>query len=88
LPAGEPRVVFTIATRMHVPRDWLAAFDEAVLSLGESAPLYWIHAERSPEVAVRLPSGTEVVVAEFGDRISWIRFASDTPASSGGPSSG
>lgn len=88
LPAGEPRVVFTIATRMHVPPDDRPAFDEAVLSLGANAPLYWIHAERSPEVVVRLPSGTEVVVAEFGDRISWIRFAPDIPASSGGPSWG
>jgi hypothetical protein len=72
LPPGEPRVVFTIATRMHVPRAQLAAFDAAVLGLGANAPLYWVHAERSSEVVVRLPTGSEVAVAAFGPRILWL----------------
>ena len=72
LPPGEPRVVFTIATRMHIPRDEIRAFDAAILALGANAPLYWIHAERSTEVIVRLPDGNEVVVAAFGPRILWL----------------
>jgi hypothetical protein len=72
LPPGEPRVVFTIATRMHIPRERIAAFDAAILDLGANAPLYWIHAERSAEVVVRLPTESEVTVAAFGPRILWL----------------
>ena len=72
LPPTEPRVVFTIATRMHIPRDRIAAFDAAILDLGANAPLYWIQAERSAEVVVRLPTGSEVTVAAFGPRILWL----------------
>ena len=40
LPAGEPRVVFLAATRLHVPADRRDAFDAAIESLGRNAPLY------------------------------------------------
>jgi hypothetical protein len=40
LPAGEPRVVFESATRMHVPAEDGAAFDAAIASLGRRGPLY------------------------------------------------
>jgi hypothetical protein len=40
LPAGEPRVVFLAATRLHVPADRRDAFNAAIESLGRTAPLY------------------------------------------------
>jgi hypothetical protein len=50
LPAGEPRVVFHAATRMHVPGDQHAAFDTAIDAIGESGPLYhvWLEPPSAP----------------------------------------
>jgi len=45
LPPGEPRVVFHAATRMHVPTERRAAFDEAIDSVGEHGPLYHVWQE-------------------------------------------
>jgi hypothetical protein len=49
LPAGEPRVVFHAATRMHVPPERRAAFDDAIDSVGRHGPLY--HAWQEPPSA-------------------------------------
>jgi hypothetical protein len=45
LPAGEPRVVFHAATRMHVPIERRTAFDEAIDAVGEHGPLYHVWQE-------------------------------------------
>ncbi|MFY1671215.1 DUF2332 domain-containing protein [Plantactinospora sp. WMMB334] len=45
LPAGEPRVVFHAATRMHVPTDRRAEFDRAIDSIGDGGPLYHVWQE-------------------------------------------
>jgi len=45
LPLGEPRVVFHAATRMHVPIERRAAFDEAIDAIGEHGPLYHVWQE-------------------------------------------
>lgn len=45
LPAGETRVVFHAATRMHVPVERRAAFDEAIDSLGADGPLFHVWQE-------------------------------------------
>lgn len=45
LPPGEPRVVFHAATRMHVPADRRAAFDQAIDSIGEHGPLFHVWLE-------------------------------------------
>lgn len=45
LPPGEPRVVFHAATRMHVPTERRAAFDEAIDAIGEQGPLYHVWQE-------------------------------------------
>jgi len=45
IPAGEPRVVFHCATRMHVPIDQVGLFDEAIDSTGLGGPLYRIAVE-------------------------------------------
>ena len=49
LPAGEPRLVFHAATRMHVPRERRAAFDAAIRAVGETGPLWWLSIEDSPD---------------------------------------
>ncbi len=61
LPAGEPRVVFHAATRMHVPPDRRAAFDQAIDSIGDHGPLFhvWLepeHVPHSPEPAYDRPA--------------------------------
>lgn len=75
LPAGEPRVVFLAATRLHVPRDRRDTFDAALESLGRNAPLYLVSLEgpgdRSPSeplshvgtLDLRSPSGSLVHLA-------------------------
>jgi len=87
LPRGEPRVVFTAATRMHVPADRRAAFDEAIDCLGRSGPMYWISLERPAENAVglyvRMPSGEDVLAAVVGGRVQWISLR-DQPATESG----
>ena len=45
LPAGEPRVVFHAATRMHVPEDRRDAFDAAIARLNDGGPLWWLSIE-------------------------------------------
>jgi hypothetical protein len=86
LPNGEPRVVFTVATRMHVPHDQLDAFDAAIDSLGENAPLYLLtldrplHPDPRPQPAraggaiyLRDPAGTDLLIAVVGARIEWVQ---------------
>jgi hypothetical protein len=48
LPAGQPRVVFHSATRMHVPAARLPAFDAAIGQLGDDGPLWWLFIEDTP----------------------------------------
>jgi hypothetical protein len=86
LPGGEPRLVFTVATRMHVPNDQLDAFDAALDSLGENAPLYLLTLDRplDPDprrqparpggaIYLRDPAGTANLLAVAGARIEWIQ---------------
>lgn len=87
LPPGEPRVVFTAATRMHVPAERRPAFDEAIHGLGQSGPLYWISLERPAEDAVGLhvllPSGKEVLAAVVGGRVQWVSMRGQPATESG-----
>jgi hypothetical protein len=50
LPAGQARVVFHAATRMHVPAERRQRFDEAIDSLGADGPLFhvWIEPPSAP----------------------------------------
>lgn len=48
LPDGEPCVVFHAATRMHVPTDRRAAFDDAIDALAGRGPLIHIWLEPDP----------------------------------------
>jgi hypothetical protein len=85
LPPDEPRVVFQVATKMHVPAGQENAFDAAIETLGQNAPLYWLTLERSlthdprPQPArpgspiyLRDPDGTHTLLAIAGGRLDWI----------------
>src|SRR5262249_62056405 len=56
LPAGQPRVVFHSATRMHVPASRLAAFDAAIERAGDTGPLWRLSIEDAPEAQARPPT--------------------------------
>ncbi|MEY9874237.1 hypothetical protein ABH931_003731 [Streptacidiphilus sp. MAP12-33] len=85
LPAGEPRVVFHSATRMHVPADRLAAFDAAIAGLGESGPLWRLSVEDAPNpdprpdpsrggasLHLRAPDGTTRDLAVVEGHLRWL----------------
>jgi hypothetical protein len=57
---------------MHVPAEQLAAFDTAIASLGQDAPLYWLSLEGRGELDLRLPAGELVHLGKAGGRIEWI----------------
>jgi hypothetical protein len=77
LPPGEPRVVFHAITRLHVPAANLGAFDAALATLGENAPLYWLSLEGQGELDLRDPSGTLTHLATVGPRIEWLAPCND-----------
>jgi hypothetical protein len=59
LPAGQPRVVFHSATRLHVPAGRLAAFDAAIERAGDTGPLWWLSIEDAPPPESRPPSARQ-----------------------------
>lgn len=66
LPAGEPRVVFHFATRMHVPPGRRTAFDAAIDSLAETGPLYHAWLEPSSAQHAGLPPADPGALAMHG----------------------
>lgn len=66
LPPGEARVVFHAATRMHVPTERRAAFDEAIDAIGEDGPLYHIWQEPIAAPHAGMPSDPRGVLALHG----------------------
>jgi hypothetical protein len=66
LPAGEPRVVFHAATRMHVPEARRAAFDQAIDSIAEGGPLYHVWQEPRSAPHHSLAGGTGEMLAMHG----------------------
>jgi hypothetical protein len=77
LPAGEPRVVFHSATRMHVPGERLDAFDAAIAQLNDGGPLWRLSIEESPDPDPR-PS------ARLGAALLLRRPSGETDARRGG----
>jgi len=85
LPAGSARVVFHVATRLHVPRYRRGAFDAAIRSLGDTGPLWWLSAEdaRGPDprpqparhgaaLLLRTPDGRTENLAVVDGHLRWI----------------
>jgi hypothetical protein len=87
LPAGEPRVVFHCATRMHVPVDRRKAFDAAIARLGETGPLWWLSVEDAPGadprprparpgaiLQLRRPGAAAEPIAVVDGHLEWIEM--------------
>ena len=85
LPAGSARVVFHIATRLHVPRERRGAFDAAIRSLNDTGPLWWLSAEDAPDpdprpqparhglaLRLRTPDGRAENLAVVDGHLRWI----------------
>jgi hypothetical protein len=85
LPAGEPRVVFHSATRMHVLAGRLDAFDAAITSLGHTGPLWWLSVEDAPDpdprpdsarpgvaLHLRAPDGQQRTLAVVEGHLRWV----------------
>ena len=85
IPAGEPRVVFHSATRIHVPADRLDAFDAAIASVGEDGPLWWLSVEDAPDpdsrpdptrhgaaLRLRAPGGERRTLAVVEGHLRWL----------------
>jgi hypothetical protein len=86
LPAGEPRLVFHFATRMHVPAGRRAAFDAAIDSIAETGPLYhaWMEPSSAPHAGLP-PADPEALamhgpdrdgllaIAEVSGHLDWVR---------------
>lgn len=66
LPAGEPRVVFHAATRMHVPEERREAFDKAIDALGTTGPLFHVWLEPPNAQHHRFPVAEQGVMAMHG----------------------
>ena len=93
LPAGEPRVVFHCATRMHVPEDRLDAFDAAIGRLNDGGPLWWLSIEDSPDpdprpgparpgaaLVLRPPGAVAETVAVVDGHLRWIEMVPRAPS--------
>ena len=71
LPAGQPRVVFHCATRMHVPEAHRPDFDDAIEHVGSGGPLYRIAIE-GDGLVVRGPRRDTIVSYEVDGHLAWV----------------
>jgi hypothetical protein len=86
LPAGQPRVVFHAATRMHVPAGRLAAFDAAIERAGDTGPLWRLSIEDArsrprgarfgPALQLRRPGAAAAeTIAIVDGHLAWIEMS-------------
>jgi hypothetical protein len=87
LPTGAPRVVFQIATRIHVPQERQQRFDDAIATLGQTGPLWAIWVDHLPEPDPRpspsrpggalylsAPDGARTMIAVVDGHVTWIEM--------------
>ena len=92
LPAGEPRLIYHAATRMHVPRERRPAFDAAIRSAAGTGPLWEVSVEGTPEpdprprparhgaaLLLRDPAGTTRTMAVVDGHLRWIETLETPP---------
>lgn len=72
LPAGDARIVFHCATRMHVPPERRARFDEAIDGLGNDGPLYRIAIE-GDGITVTGPDRHTEKLFDVDGHLAWVR---------------
>jgi len=72
LPAGQPRIVFHCATRMHVPVDQLGHFDGAISNIGNDGPVYHIEIE-GDGLVIAGPDATILRTYDVDGHLAWVR---------------
>jgi hypothetical protein len=72
VPAGETRIVFHCATRMHVPTSRRELFDRAIDDTGRDGPLYRIAIE-GDGLTVTNPGGDPHVAFEVDGHLAWAK---------------
>ena len=83
LASGTKRVVFHSATRIHTPKHRLDAFDQAITSIGDGGPMYWLSVEDAPDprpdparhgaaLRLRRPDGSITDLAIVEGHLNWI----------------
>jgi hypothetical protein len=75
VPAGESRVVFHCAVRIHVPEARQPAFDEAINAAGVGGPLYHIAIEDGGGLVVTYPDGRVERRYDVEGHLGWARPA-------------
>ena len=70
IPAGEPRIVFHCATRMHVPADRRAAVDRAIDETASGGPLHRIAIE-GDGIQITEPGGTATRRFAVDGHLAW-----------------
>lgn len=72
LPAGQPRVVFHCATRIHVPMKRQTAFDAAIEMTALNGPLYRVAIE-GDGLIVTGPDGKTFRRYDVGGHLDWVK---------------
>jgi hypothetical protein len=72
IPAGEPRIVFHCATRIHVPAERRPAFDAALAALGQDGLLYEIAIE-GDGLTITDPTGRTRRHFDVGGHLDWAK---------------
>ena len=72
--SGEPRIVFHCATRMHVPLEGRALFDNAINNIGDDGPLYVIAID-DDGLTVTRPDGRHDIAFNVDGHLDWAQPA-------------
>ncbi len=74
IPAGDTRIVFHCATRMHVPDERRGLFDRSIDDLGRDGPLYRIAIE-GDGLTITGPSGHTDTAFVVDGHLAWVKPA-------------
>ena len=72
IPAGDTRIVFHCATRMHVPDERRALFDRAIDDIGREGPLYRIAIE-GDGLTITNPDGHTDTPFDVDGHLAWAK---------------
>lgn len=72
IPAGDTRIVFHCATRMHVPDEQRALFDRSIDDIGQQGPLYRIAIE-GDGLTITYPDGHTDTAFDVDGHLAWAR---------------
>jgi hypothetical protein len=72
VPAGDVRIVFHCATRMHVPHERRALFDRSIDDIGRDGPLYRIAVE-GDGLIITDPNGHTEKAFDVDGHLAWVK---------------